>query len=157
MHPMLEREIFKTIVRHTPLVSIDLVVEGPDGRILLGKRTNRPAQGWWFVPGGRVNKDERIARAFERLTEGELGLRLTESAGEFLGVYEHLYDDNFSGPDFSTHYVVLAYRLRLKETPADLPTDQHSAYRWFDQEALLTHDRVHENSKAYFRSTAWKA
>ncbi|STJ10662.1 GDP-L-fucose synthetase [Escherichia coli] len=62
---------------------------------LLGKRTNRPAQGYWFVPGGRVQKDETLEAAFERLTMAELGLRLPITAGQFYGVWQHFYDDNF--------------------------------------------------------------
>jgi colanic acid biosynthesis protein WcaH len=43
---------FKKIVESTPLISIDLVVRNDQGSVLLGKRTNRPAQNFWFVPGG---------------------------------------------------------------------------------------------------------
>ena len=54
----LRQEDFATVVRSTPLVSLDFIVENSRGEFLLGKRTNRPAQGYWFVPGGRVQKDE---------------------------------------------------------------------------------------------------
>ena len=47
---MLELETFKTVVASTPLVSIDLIVRNRQGQVLLGLRTNRPAQGGWFVP-----------------------------------------------------------------------------------------------------------
>lgn len=59
-------------MRSTPLISIDLIVENERGEFLLGKRTNRPAQGFWFVPGERVQKDETLSDAFERLTLAEL-------------------------------------------------------------------------------------
>ena len=45
----LRPEDFATVVRSTPLISIDLIVENDSGEFLLGKRTNRPAQvctGW---------------------------------------------------------------------------------------------------------------
>lgn len=48
----LRQEDFATVVRSTPLVSLDFIVENSRGEFLLGKRTNRPAQGYWFVPGG---------------------------------------------------------------------------------------------------------
>ena len=51
---------FTTIIKSTPLVSIDLIVRNIEDNVLLGKRTNRPAQGCWFVPGGRVLKDEHF-------------------------------------------------------------------------------------------------
>ncbi len=64
----LRQEDFATVVRSTPLVSLDFIVETVAAKALLGKRTNRPAQGYWFVPGGRVQKDETLEAAFERLT-----------------------------------------------------------------------------------------
>ena len=59
----LRQEDFATVVRSTPLVSLDFIVENSRGEFLLGKRTNRPAQGYWFVPGGRVQKDETLEAA----------------------------------------------------------------------------------------------
>ncbi|AKE59081.1 GDP-mannose mannosyl hydrolase [Citrobacter farmeri] len=146
----LRQEDFATVVRSTPLVSIDLIVENAQGEFLLGKRLNRPAQGYWFVPGGRVQKDEPLSVAFERLTEAELGQRLPLSAGEFYGVWQHFYDDNFSGEDFSTHYIVLGFRLRVQARDLSLPDAQHNAYRWLTPAALLASDNVHDNSRAYF-------
>ncbi len=49
---------------------------------------------------GRVCKDETLEAAFARLTQAELGVRLPLAAGTFYGVWQHFYDDNFSGEDF---------------------------------------------------------
>ncbi len=148
----LSQEDFATVVRATPLISIDLIVENLAGEYLLGLRTNRPAQGYWFVPGGRVQKDETLADAFVRLTGAELGLSFTLEDGEFYGVWQHFYDDNFSGQDFSTHYIVLGFRLRVDDRQLRLPTEQHNDYCWLTPEALLRRDDVHDNSRAYFIS-----
>ena len=147
---MLEFETFKTVVASAPLVSIDLVVRNQAGEVLLGLRNNRPAQGYWFVPGGRIRKDERMADAFHRLVSGELGVDATLEQARFLGAYQHFYDDNFSGSDFSTHYVVLGYELTLDIEPGQLPDDQHCDYRWFTVEQLLTSGQVHQHTKDYF-------
>ena len=66
-------DTFRTVVASTPLVSIDLVVQDAEGAVLLGQRLNRPAQGFWFVPGGRIMKNETLDAAFRRLTADELG------------------------------------------------------------------------------------
>ena len=147
----LSQETFATVVQSTPLISIDLIVENELGEILLGKRTNRPAQGYWFVPGGRIQKDETLAEAFARLTEEELGLRLPITAGRFYGVWQHFYDDNFSGSDFTTHYVVLGFRLQVNAGAVNLPSEQHNAYRGLCPHALREDEEVHDNSRAYFR------
>ncbi len=138
------------MVANAPLVSIDLVVRGPDGRVLLGQRTNRPAQHCWFVPGGRIVKDESVQQAFERLLQAELGISADGMTARFRGIYQHFYDDNFSGLGFSTHYVVLAYEISLSEMPLELPDAQHCEYRWFTEQALLNEPLVHKHTRWYF-------
>jgi colanic acid biosynthesis protein WcaH len=140
---------FKTIVKSTPLVSIDLIVRDTEANVLLGKRTNRPAQGFWFVPGGRVLKDEHFELAFKRLIKEELGLDNVQST--FKGIYQHFYDDNFSEDDFSTHYLVLAYEITFKGDLASLPLEQHSKYKWFAEKELVESEQVHKHSKWYFQ------
>jgi colanic acid biosynthesis protein WcaH len=144
-------DIFRTIVRHAPLVSIDLLVRDADARLLVGQRRNRPASGTWFVPGGRIAKDEKLAEAFARLAREELGASLTITQGRLVGVFEHFYPDNaLNEPGYGTHYVVLAYALAVA-SEFRLPTTQHSAYRWLSDTDALADPAVHENTKAYCR------
>lgn len=150
MTQRLDELTFKTVVASTPLISMDLIVRSRDDQVLLGLRTNRPAQGFWFVPGGRICKDETFEHAFVRLTEMELGKPLTLSKAKFLGPYQHLYSDNFSGTQFSTHYVVLGYEIYGDIALDNLPAEQHQHYRWWAVEELLSSDLVHPNTKAYF-------
>lgn len=152
---MLDREIFKTVVNKTPLISIDLVVRNAAGKVLLGQRLNRPAQGFWFVPGGRILKDESLAAAFKRLTLNELGVVIDIQDARYLGLYEHFYPDSIftndsSEPLISTHYVVNGFEVVLPETDHDLPFEQHGAYQWFSEEELIASDKVHLHSKWYF-------
>lgn len=134
----------------TPLVSLDLVIRDPQARMLLGYRNNRPAQGSWFVPGGRIGKNERLTAAFDRISRGELGTPLAMTEARSLGVFEHLYDDNFAGiPGFGTHYIVLAYTLTVDPSRLTLPQDQHSRYLWLGDDEILGRDDVHAYSRAY--------
>ena len=157
---MLSHEDFLQLVRNAPLVSIDLIVRNPEGRVLVGLRNNRPAQGCWFVPGGIVRKGERLQNAFGRISAAELGSAHEMSAARSLGHYEHLYEDNFAGePGFGTHYLVLAWELPLQPRAAYLPRQQHRDYRWVDVEELASDSAIHPNSRAYaaslMRSSAW--
>ncbi|MBK8162758.1 MAG: GDP-mannose mannosyl hydrolase [Gammaproteobacteria bacterium] len=146
----LTREEFARVVRSTPLVSIDLVVRDQARRMLLGLRENRPAQGYWFVPGGRIGKDEHIEQAFRRISCMELGRALTLADARFIGVYEHLYDDNFAGESgFGTHYIVLAYAVDGAAADFDLPLDQHSRYEWMAESDVLSRTDVHPYVRNY--------
>lgn len=148
----LEQQLFKTIVENTPLISIDLIIRNSEGKALLGQRQNRPAQNFWFVPGGRIYKDESFEKAFKRITLDELGVEIPLDRSIFLGIYEHFYNDNFSGTDFTTHYVVHGYEIHLQKESLNLPTVQHNAYQWFNIETLLAGTSVHQYTKNYFLS-----
>ncbi len=146
---MLNLETFKTVIASTPLVSIDLIIRNDKGQVLLGKRINKPAQGCWFVPGGRVLKDELFKSAFDRILRTELGI--SAGKGDFIGIYEHFYENNFTGTGFSTHYIVLAYEVYLTRLLENMPIDQHSEYRWYSIEDLLADCNVHQHTKWYFQ------
>ena len=115
------------MVAATPLVSIDLVVCDASGRLLAGWRVNEPARGTWFVPGGRIHKNETVSDAMRRISAAELGVTLTMSDASLLGVYDHFYDTNFAGvPGIGTHYVALAYQVNVVPDLEGLPADQHA-------------------------------
>lgn len=145
----LDKETFSTVLQSTPLVSLDFIVSNPEGKVLLGQRLNRPAQGYWFVPGGRIYKNEAIKAAFSRLTLAELGQEFVYSQAQWLGAYDHFYTDSVFGEGISTHYVALAHRFSVQQLD-HLPVLQHDSYSWFEVEQLLADERVHPNTKAYF-------
>jgi len=150
---MVDDEQFLKIIDATPLVSIDLILENPQKKILLGKRTNRPAQGYWFVPGGRIRKNEKLADAIKRISLAELGTEFTLNDGQLLGAFDHIYDDNFSGvDDINTHYIVLAYRISLKDNFEIIADEQHSEMKWWHKKDLFSDPGVHQNTKAYFEA-----
>lgn len=138
---------FEIVVDSTPLVSIDILLKRGD-KFLLGKRINKPAQGYYFSTGGRIKKNESIGNAMTRIAKSELNIEL-ESKPEFIGIFEHFYSDSIY-ENISTHYVDIAYKYEIKEVP-ELPNDQHSEYHWFTVEELLNSTRVHEYTKDYFR------
>ena len=150
MSKKLDVSLFEVIVENTPLVSLDFIVVNPENKVLLGQRLNRPAQHFWFVPGGRIRKNESIAAAFMRLTLEELGVKLMLSDANFLDVYEHFYNDNFSEKKFSTHYVVLGYEIKTCLMLDAFPGEQHNKYLWFSIPELLSSEYVHQHTKDYF-------
>ncbi len=145
---MLDDATFKTVLDSTPLISIDILLK-KGGKVLLGKRVNKPAQGYFFSTGGRINKNESIDNAMARVALNELNIEL-KSIPKFIGVFEHFYDDSIY-KNVSTHYVNIAYEYEVKEI-SDLPTEQHSEYQWFSIDELLESKQVHKYVKDYFRN-----
>ena len=144
---MLDNQIFKTVINSTPLISIDLLII-KDNKILLGKRINKPAQGYLFSIGGRVYKNETIDNAMMRIAKNELNIEL-KLIPRFIGVFEHFYDDSIY-QDVSTHYVNLAYEIEIEEI-LNLPNEQHNEYQWLTIDELLESKQVHKHVKDYFK------
>lgn len=146
---------FTHVIANTPLISIDLVVKNPQGEFLLGWRNNRPAKNHWFVPGGRIQKNERLEDAFLRLTQDELGLPVAMHEARWKGLYEHFYDDfvftDESTQPVTTHYVVLAFYVEVNQPVEALPRLQHTDYCWMPRHEILAHEQVHEHSRTYFK------
>jgi colanic acid biosynthesis protein WcaH len=139
------------VVERTPLVSIDLVVRDDRSRILLGPRRNEPAKETWFVPGGRIVKDEDLDQAFARITEAELGMPRMRSTARLLGTFSHRYNRNFLNREgVATHYVVLAYELHALRGLTGLPAKQHTDYRWWSAVEAAESDSVNRNNLPYF-------
>jgi len=148
---VLNKNEFAQVVRNTPLVAIDLIIRDPDRCVLVGLRTNEPAKGKWFVPGGVVMKYERLADAFARIVKAEIGLKASVGDAKFIGVFEHLYDTNVFGEErIGTHYVVLAHELNLDNRPPIVGDPQHSGFRWMTPAELISSPDLHQNTRAYF-------
>jgi colanic acid biosynthesis protein WcaH len=156
---VLSADAFLAVVSAAPLVAVDLVVVRDGQEVLLGLRNNRPAQGFWFVPGGRIRKNEPMQAALQRVASDELGLQLgaLPHAPRLMGAFEHFYPDSFSGSaehaGVSTHYVVLANQVQV---PANFATPafdgQHAALRWWPIEEARRSDAVHCFTKDYLAS-----
>jgi colanic acid biosynthesis protein WcaH len=143
---------FHTLVRLAPLISIDFIIRNPRREILLGLRNNAPAKGSYFVPGGIILKNEWLADAFKRILKRETNFDATIADARLIGAYEHIYDNNrFGDPAFGTHYITLGHELKIGDAALLQADFQHSDFRWWTERDLLASDRVHENTKAYFR------
>ncbi len=151
----LSDENFQTIIASTPLFSIDLVIRNAKGEILLGQRRNRPARGSWFVPGGRVLKNEPLDTAFERLCEVELGTYFARKDARLLDLYQHFYQDSVFGNEPDTHYIVAGYLLDfIDSNKLSLPDTQHSRFQWMHPVDMKNTPLVHTHTLAYLDAIA---
>jgi len=126
-----------TIVQSVPIPSIDIVPVVDDG-IVLAQRTNEPAKGEWFVPGGRIRKGEKIDDAVHRVAAEELGVDVT--IRERLGAFSHFYDvADVEGTD--KHYVAHGSVADVEEETFELDA-QHSDVKVFTQRPDSLHQYV---------------
>jgi colanic acid biosynthesis protein WcaH len=140
---MLEKEIFKTVVKNTPLVSIDLCIVW-DEKILLGKRKNEPLKGFFFTPGGRIFKNEAHIDCLNRIARSELGLIINDlKQVKLMGVWDHFYNNSVFGNEVSTHYVNLPHYVYYDKKPELMTDDQHDTLEWFDLNKVANDNNFH--------------
>jgi colanic acid biosynthesis protein WcaH len=134
---------WRTVVRNVPIVSVDLVVRH-EGGVVLGRRENDPARGEWFVPGGRVRKDEPLVDAVHRVARDELGVEVTVERR--LGAYEHFWEESEFDDVATKHYLANGFVVRT--TGGTLTTDdQHASLRTVEPPVPDLHPYV----EAYLR------
>lgn len=149
----MNQDEFLNVIDKAPLVSIDIILKDEAGKVLLGYRNNRPAQGFWFVPGGRIRKNETLEQAMLRISLAELGFEISIADSKSIGAYDHIYDDNFIGASgINTHYVALGHEVNLPKDQSITIDAQHAQVKWWGVNDLLSSEIVHQNTKAYFNA-----
>lgn len=146
---MLDAQTFKTVIKNTPLVSIDLCLVC-DGQLLLGNRINEPLKGEWFTPGGRIHKNETWQCALLRIVETELGLRdIAVEDFSLMGIWDHFYNNSALDQDISTHYVNLPHYAEFQSKPNITVDDQHAEFEWFDLSAVTDDEKFNPYMRNY--------
>ena len=73
---LIENELYDKIREVLPTVCVDLLVTNEQKQYLLAKRTEKPAKGSWWFPGGRIHKGETWQECAKRKGKEELGIDL---------------------------------------------------------------------------------
>lgn len=85
-------EQYNKVFGLVPRVCVDFVVRDKRGTLVTNRKIE-PYKGMWHLPGGRIQKDERIDEAIKRISKNELGEELTE--GRLMGVCEFFDEKGF--------------------------------------------------------------
>lgn len=109
-----------------PIPCVDLIVVNESGEILLAKRTNKPAQGEWWFPGGRVYYLEtRLDAAVRKLRE-ECGLEAMQLAE--MGTFDVIVEGSEKG--HRLHAITTVFVVKVKLTTAVTLDAQNSEAKW---------------------------
>jgi colanic acid biosynthesis protein WcaH len=128
MRPLIPQELYNQILRHVPIACVDIAIVA-NGSVLLVKRKDPPAQGTWWVPGGRVLKGERMRATALRKAREEVGLAC--HVGPIIHTAETIFPDGPHG--IPVHSINSCFLLHPVENinQRSVFLDQHQAdFRW---------------------------
>lgn len=118
----ISHHLYERIKKVIPIPCVDLIL-CVDGKVLLCKRLNYPAQGEWWIPGGRVLKGEKLEDAVLRKGYEELGAEVT--IVRQVGAYGNIFD--------RVHCITAVYVVEFARGITSIELDeQHSGWKFAD-------------------------
>ncbi len=130
---MIDEKLYQKIRSVIPTVCVDLIITNSDGLYILGKRTERPAQGLWWFPGGRIFKWETWQDTAFRKGREELGVEL--EIGEIVSI------ENYFAEEEGYHTVNLVAHAKYSGGSIQLDTS-HTEFKWFSEVSEDLHSCV---------------
>lgn len=128
---MIAEKLYRQIHREMPIVCVDLVIVRA-GAVLLVKRKKEPAANKFWIPGGRLFKNESAQLAARRLALNEV--RLTVGSLSFLDYMDCYFEEDPFGHGCGTHSVSLVFRCEIvQKTNENVRVDEnHSEFMWWN-------------------------
>ncbi len=123
----LPSSLFNEIMKSLPIVSVEALIVTADGLLFL-KRKIKPAKGEWWLPGGRIRKNESLLDALRREVKEETKLELTDC--RLINVYSRVFPER--------HDITIAYLCTCKGNYVTL-NEEHSEYAFFKQLPIDLH------------------
>lgn len=109
------------------------VVAVRDGRVLLVRRGQPPAEGRWSIPGGAVELGETARQAARREVREETGLEL--EIGEVVDVVDIISRDERGGIEY--HFLLVDFRGHSPQGELT-PGDDVVEARWVSPEEIAS-------------------
>lgn len=145
----INNELYPQIHALLPIACVDIVLLTPDNGFLLVNRKMKPAQGQWWLVGGRVYKNETLEEAARRKVREEIGVELDQAHHQLQkigGGYETIFPEDPFGHGQGTHTINTCFLARLtNEDLMKISLDQnHFQHKIFYEIDAQWHSYVKE-------------
>ncbi|MCF7800318.1 NUDIX domain-containing protein [Candidatus Babeliales bacterium] len=121
------KEEYEKILKKIPISCIDLIIVNPKKEFLIIKRKNNPAKNKWWIPGGRILKNEIFKDAALRISKKETGLNCNFI--KIMGVVETRFKESAFNNKNGTHTINII--ALMESSDKDVKLDEQSLeYKW---------------------------
>ncbi len=127
---MIPEDRYKMILEEMPIVCIDCAIVNDSGEYLLVKRNNHPLKGEYWLPGGRLMKNEPLYDAVKRKMNQELGIDV--EIERLLGFFETVFKKTSMNVAGGFHAVSFVFLLKPLQEKIVLD-NQSSSWKWFKE------------------------
>jgi colanic acid biosynthesis protein WcaH len=121
-----DKNLYKMMLDHFPIACVDVVVECNE-KFLFLKRKEKPAQGEYWFPGGRLYKNETLEDCVKRKLNEEVCIESYELVDQ-VGTFETIFDD---GPfEAQSHTINVTYHVIVKTEEIKSNDKFFDDYKW---------------------------
>lgn len=126
---MLSKDLYTKILEHVPICAVDFVLVH-QGKVLLALRKDEPAKGQWWIPGGRVLKNETLVDAVKRKAKQEAGVEV--DVIRKIGCYEVMFAEApFPEVKTGVHYLAVCFVVVPQDKNIIITLDKtQERHRW---------------------------
>lgn len=125
---MIPAKEYQKIIESVPIVCVDAVIINDNNEYLLVKRQNEPLKGEYWVPGGRVLKNESLRDAIKRKMKQELGIEL--NVEKLLGYFEDFYEKTHFEVSNGLHVISFVFLVKSKDQKKFILDYQSNEWIW---------------------------
>ena len=122
---------YSRILEYVPLACVDVVIVKNKKVLLIQRNASGSFKNQWWLPGGRIHKNESLKDAVHRKVFEETGLRVTIK--HQLGSYE-AFDKKTSqeGVKSGTHTIATVFIVELVGSDEIKLDKSHNGYKWVE-------------------------
>ena len=117
------------LMKKHPILSVDLIIQDNQGKILLGKISEKWREGnkyLWGLPGREVSYGETLVQCVKRNLREEIGMKM-------LSCKVVCINSNFG---YGNHYITIGILTKAKGSPINKQLDDWIEWKWFKRKDI---------------------